>query len=62
MDRIVIEAGALRFSSAVPAANIKGLQGRLPIIHWLIKENSFAEEFLFLATKFKGVYTPRILR
>lgn len=61
-DRIVTEAGALRFSSEVPAAKIKGLQDRLLIIHWLMKENRFSGEFLFLGTKFNGVCIPWILR
>lgn len=55
MDGIVIVAGALHFSSGVPAARIKGLQDLLLTIHRFMKGDRFAEEFLFLGTKFYGV-------
>lgn len=55
MDGVVIVAGALHFSSGFPAARIKGLQDRFLTTHWLMKGDRFAEEFLFLGTKFYGV-------
>lgn len=61
MHRIVIVTGALHFSSEIPAAKIKGLQDRLPITHWLIKENIFSE-FLFPGIKFYEESIPWILR
>lgn len=45
MDGIVIVAGALHFSSGVPAARIKGLQDRFLTTHWFMKGERFAEEF-----------------
>lgn len=53
--KTVIVAGALHFSPEIPAAKIKRLQDNLPIAHWVMKENSFSEAFLFLGTKFHEV-------
>lgn len=55
MAKTIIVTGALQFSLEVPAAKIKRLQDNFPIAHWVMKENSFSETFLFLGTKFYGV-------